>query len=693
MLVTVLFAIVAPLEVQQQPTRDTARLTPVIVRESALGGHPYSSRATSTATRTVTPLRNTPQSVSTVTAELIRDQAMQGLADVMRFVPGATMGQGEGHRDAPTLRGNSSTADFFVDGVRDDAQFVRDLYNVERVEVLGGSNAMIFGRGGGGGVINRVTKRAQWNRSRSVVLEGGSFGHRRGTVDVGGPVTDHIAARLSGLLQHSGGFRDAFTLRRAGAAPSLAFAFSDRSLLRLDAEHFEDRRRVDRGIPSFQGRPSAAPVNVFFGNPDSSHATARVTSGATTFEQMIGARTVVRASARVTAYDKFYQNVLPGAMDASGAQVSLSAYNADMQRLNAFSQMEATVRSGGRLPQTTLVGVELGRQDTDNLRLTGFFNGTATTIAVPFDAPTVATPVEFRASGSDANSNTLATIASLFAQSQLDVGSRVKGTLGARMERFHLQHLDRRTGQRLARTDNVVSPRIGLVFAAGARLSYYASYSVSHLPSAGDQFASLTVTTKTLEPERFVTTEAGVKWEPRGDIAFTAAVYDLARTNAAAPSALDPGVVVQTGRQETRGLELSASGRLTVRWDAVATFAAQRAVIASTTTAAPAGRAVPLVPPRTFSLWNRVQVAPALGVGIGVIGQSRMFAAIDNAVTLPGFWRYDAALFLARVRGIVLQANVENLLDTRYYSTSHGNNNIMPGAPRTLRVSAAAAVR
>ena len=131
----------------------------------------YQAERSSTATRTDTPLRDVPQSVDVITDRLIKDQAMQGMSDLVRYVPGVTMGQGEGHRDAPTLRGAASTADFFVDGVRDDVQYIRDLYNVERVEVLKGPNAMIFGRGGGGGVINRVTKVADGESSRTVSAE------------------------------------------------------------------------------------------------------------------------------------------------------------------------------------------------------------------------------------------------------------------------------------------------------------------------------------------------------------------------------------------------------------------------------------------------------------------------------------------------------------------------------------------
>src|SRR6185436_9629831 len=128
------------------------------VTVTAPGG--YQVPVITSATRTPTPLLDVPQSVTVVTSELIKDQMMMSVGDVMRYVPGVMVHQGENNRDQVIIRGNSSSADFFVDGVRDDVQYYRDLYNLERVETLKGPNAMIFGRGGGGGVVNRVSKEA-----------------------------------------------------------------------------------------------------------------------------------------------------------------------------------------------------------------------------------------------------------------------------------------------------------------------------------------------------------------------------------------------------------------------------------------------------------------------------------------------------------------------------------------------------
>src|SRR5688572_13994839 len=179
---------------------------PILVPVKVIGVRPspnYSSRAISTATKTALPLRDIPQSVTVINRELIADQSMRGMAEVVRFVPGVTMGQGEGNRDQPTIRGNNTTADFFVDGVRDDVQYFRDLYNVERIEALKGSNAMVFGRGGGGGVLNRVTKQADWSGSRDIILQAGSFDNKRASLDVGGGLSPSVAARFNGMVERS----------------------------------------------------------------------------------------------------------------------------------------------------------------------------------------------------------------------------------------------------------------------------------------------------------------------------------------------------------------------------------------------------------------------------------------------------------------------------------------------------------
>jgi catecholate siderophore receptor len=686
----------APADAADAARRDSARVARLRgVTVTAARQRGYAARRTTTATRTDTPLRDVPQAVSTVTRQLIADQAMQNMTDVVRYVPGVTMGQGEGHRDAPTIRGQSSTADFFVDGVRDDAQYLRDVYNVERVEAIKGANATIFGRGGGGGVINRVTKAAEWAPTRALTVQGGSFDQRRGALDVG-QGAGRVAGRVNAMWEHSAGFRDAFDLRRYGVNPTVAVAAGERTMVRAGYERFNDERTVDRGVPSFKGRPSDAAISTYFGDPSASGSRLRLDAADATVEHQTARGLTVRNRSRLAVYDKFYQNVFPGSAELDtlgGRYVRLSGYNSGTGRRNLFNQTDVTgTVATGSVRHTLLAGAEFGRQTTDNLRETGFFGGAGSTRSnalVPFADPRLTVPVEFRRNGADADNRVVATVAAAYVQDQVALSPRVQAVAGVRVDRFAVRLDNRRNGESLRRDDRLVSPRLGLVYKPAEPVSVYATQTVSFLPSSGDQFSSLSATSQTLRPERFTNREVGAKWDAGSGLALTAAAYRLDRTNTTAPDPNNAALTVQTGAQRTTGVELGATGEVTSRWQVAGGVVAQRAEIRSKTTAAAAGATVPLVPARAASLWNRVQVAPALGLGLGVVRQGRSYAAIDNAVTLPAFTRLDAAAFVRLPGSLRAQVNVENLLDERYYATSHGNNNIMPGAPRTVRVTLA----
>ena len=649
----------------------------------------YRVGAISSATKTSLPLRDLPQAVTVINRALITDLSMQGLGDVIRYVPGITMGQGEGHRDQPTIRGNSTTADFFIDGVRDDAQYFRDLYNVERVEALKGSNAMIFGRGGGGGVINRAMKEADWTPLRELVLQGGSYRNRRTTLDVGQGLGNRVAGRVNGIYERSELFRDGVVLKRHGLHPTMTYLSpSGSTRATVGYENFVDHRTVDRGIPSFGGRPVDTDVSTFFGNPALSVSDAKVHSSAATLAHRTSRGFGVRNSTRYTAYEKSYQNVFPGAVSTDGSAVNLSAYNNSHDRRNLLSQTDFTgVARTGSVSHTLLMGVELGRQVTDNFRNTGYFSDGSTTLSVPVSSPTSFAPVSFRQSTTDADNHVTNTLRSIYAQDQVEISQHLQLLAGLRYESFGIRYHDNRAASTLRRTDGMLSPRVGVVVKPASSSSLYASYSVSYLPSAGDQFSSLTDITKALEPEHFENVEIGAKWDVAERIALTTAVYRLDRTNTRAPSPVNPSLTVQTGSQRSSGFELGVSGALMPAWEISGGFARQRAVITSTTAAAPAGATVPLVPATTVSLWSKHQVFSRLGLGVGVVHQTGMYAAIDNKVTLPAFTRVDGALFLRLGAHLRAQMNFENLFNEKYYPLAHSNNNITPGSPRAVRLS------
>src|SRR3954464_10944687 len=261
----------------------------------------------STATKTVTPLRDVPQSVTVVPQAMMRDQLMTSISQVVQYVPGIAAHQGENNRDQIIVRGNSSSADFFVNGVRDDMQYYRDVYNLERIEALKGPNALIFGRGGAGGVVNRVTKDAGFQPVREVAVQGGMFGNGRATADVSQALGGAVAFRLNVMGEHAGSFRDAVTLDRYGVTPAVTLTPGDRTKVTLRYEYLQDARVADRGIPSANGRPVDVDLATYFGNPADSRVRSQVNIASANIEHRAG-RVMLRNQTLVGNYDRFYQN-------------------------------------------------------------------------------------------------------------------------------------------------------------------------------------------------------------------------------------------------------------------------------------------------------------------------------------------------------------------------------------------------
>jgi len=638
------------------------------------------------ATRTLTPLRDVPQSVTVATQELIKDQALVSIGDVVRYVPGMSAHQGENNRDQVIIRGNSSSADFFLNGVRDDVQYYRDLYNLDRVEAIKGPNAMVFGRGGGGGVVNRVTKEADFRPVHEFAMQGGAYGRKRFAADLDQPVTDKLAFRFNGMYEDSDSFRHAVNLERYGLNPTLTFAPDDRTKITLGYERLSDTRVADRGIPSFQGRPADVDISTFFGDPDESAVRARVNLASAAIEHQAGKLTI-RNRTLFGAYDRWYQNFVPGSVTADKSRVALTAYNNATQRHNLFNQTDLIYPlTTGPIRHTLLAGVEVGRQLTDNFRNTGFFNDTATTLSVPYARPTIDVPVSFRQSATDADNHVRTSVAATYVQDQVELSRAVQVIGGLRFDRFDLRYHNHRNGDTLDRVDYLVSPRAGVVFKPVTPLSLYGTYSVSYLPSSGDQFSALSTLTQQVEPEKFRNYEIGLKWDVRPDLSLTTAAYRLDRTNTRATDPNDLGRIVQTGSQRTNGFELGVNGRITSAWRIAGGYAYQDAFVTSATTAARKGAQVAQVPHHTLSLWNHCQFLPRVGAAVGVLYRTDVFAAIDNTVVLPGYTRVDVAAYYTLSRALRLQANVENLLDKTYYVNADSNTNISPGYRRALRL-------
>ncbi len=659
----------------------------------------YASFDTTSGTKTATPILNVPQSISVVTEQELRDRALLTIADVIRTIPGASAGQGEGHRDQITLRGNNSTADFFVDGLRDDAQYLRSLYNVDRVEVHKGPNAMIFGRGGGGGVLNRVTKGAQAGQS---FVGGGlsinSFGNWSGSFDGNLAIGQQAGLRFNAFYESIDGHRDFAEGHRLGINPVIG---ADLSGIRLQFgyEYVRDVRVIDRGIPSAFVGSIASPAppapgfrDTFFGVPNLNESEFEANTVRFRGEADVTSALKANVSLVYSNSDKVYTNAFPATAISNGT-VGIESYREPTERQTFIAQanLEWTVQAGP-LDHLILFGGEVTNQDTVTERIAGFFNPAILTAAGRRSIVTIRDPLIipaiFFVAGPAGNTNRKVSSAlsqsSIYLQDQISFGDKFDLIGGIRYDRLRIAVTNRFTGAIITRTDELWSPRAGLVFKPVPQASIYASYTKSYLPQSGDQFVTFDASFGALAPETFDNYEIGAKWNIRPALSFTIAAYRLDRgnTRAAGPAA---GTTVLTGGQRTKGVEIGLTGKFSDAWQIALGYAFTSGQITTTTIAAPAGRRLAQVPRQQFSLWNRYDVSRRLGLGLGFYFQAASFANISNVTRLPGYMRIDAAAFWKVTSRIELQVNVENLFDARYFPVAHNDNNISTGAPINAR--------
>jgi catecholate siderophore receptor len=651
----------------------------------------YAATNSVTATKTDTPLLDVPQTINVITREQMNDQAQRSLSDVLRYIPGVTVAQGEGNRDQIILRGQNTTADFFLDGVRDDTQYYRGLYNLDRVEVLKGPYALIFGRGGGGGIINRVQKSPQLDEQIVAGrISGSSYGAYDISADLNAPLGDSIAVRVNANYEKLNNHRDYFNGERFAWNPYIAAKLGENWKVGLSYEYVNDDRVLDRGVPSVPtaaGQPNiplSGARDQFFGVPGVNRTTLEAQIVKLRLDGKLADNLEFSSTILYGDYDKSYTNVFPnGAVNTAANTVALAGYIDPTTRENIIAQSNLIwdVTSGG-IAHKILFGAEFGDQESTNQRRNAVLTPGAFNIAAPV-FPGVTFPAITRDTVSSVK------FYSVYVQDQISISDHFDIIVGLRYDRFDIKGTDLAPiiDRPFARKDDKFSPRIGLIYKPQENISVYGSYSESFQPRSGDQFLTLTTTQENLAPEKFTNIEIGAKWDIRNDLSVTVAAYNLDRTNATTPNPINPALTINVGETRVNGAELSVTGRITPDWQVNAGYAYQDAALRGNE-----GVRLGQVPKHQASLWNRYNFGGGFGAGVGIIHQSSQFAAIRSipeTTRLPSFTRVDAALFYDIGKRAKLQLNVENIFDTDYFSDAHNNNNISTGAPINARLSLA----
>lgn len=661
--------------------------------------------------KTDTPLIDTPQSVSVVTREQLDDQALQDIGDILRYTPGASIGQGEGNRDQITIRGQNTTADFFVDGIRDDVQYFRPLYNIERVEIHKGPNAMIFGRGGGGGIINRVAKSPIADRPfGEATASVDSFGAFYLSGDLNLPVGDSAAFRLNGLYEEFDNHRDFYDGRRIAVNPTFGAELDDNNRILLSYEYVDDDRGVDRGNPAELRAANINPgddnecsiTNIcgpltgyrdtLFGQPGTNRTTLQAHIVKLRVEHEFSDELSFSSTTQYGDYDKLYRNVYP--VDAVSNDirltpvansVTLDGYVDTTDRENFITQGNLLwTGDTGSLGHSLLLGYEIGQQKSANARRDIFFASSSDDQVVipltdPIAVPAFTFPVFNRSTMSDLK------FLSLYVQDQISIGDHFEIIGGVRFDRFDLDVNDIQNSLLLSRTDEKFSPRFGAIYKPQENISIYASYAKSFLPRSGDQFLTLTPSNANLAPETFENYEIGVKWDLASGLNLTTALFRLDRDDQSI--LLDNQGNSTLSGSRTEGVELQLVGKLTDQLQINAGYSyldGQQRNAASV-----GGQDLRLfqVPEHMISLWTKYDFTEQFAAGVGVTHQSSQFATNDNSVRIPAFTRVDAALYYDVSEQVQVQLNVENLFDETYYPSVHNNDNISTGEPLNARLT------
>ena len=640
------------------------------------------------ALKTPVPILDVPQTVSIVTDDDIRKQGFRGIGDIIRYIPGVNTSQGEGHRDSVVFRGVRSTADFFQDGIRDDVQYYRSLYNVEQVEILRGPNALLFGRGGTGGVINRVSKKAVLNDMFGALDFGvDSFGANDLTLDYNVLSGDNSALRF---MMHSDtleNHRDHYDGKRTGINPALKLKVTERTTLDLSYEYADHERFIDRGIPTENGEPVKRFEKITFGDKDVNLTTLEATIFRATLSTEFSDTSKGNLSIISSEFEKMYKNYYASGYNAGDTVVTMDGYLDPTEREN-------TVIAGnlvneiqiGTSTHTLLFGGEIIDTSNDNHRYDTFWSTTSDdneifNITRPMNflenSSGFGTSNDFTAKLSSKTKSNIE-VSSIYFQDQIDFSDRLKLMIGGRHDTFDITVADIKSGTSQSREDKEFSPRAGIIFKPSENVSWYYSYSESFLPRSGEQYKKLTALDAALDPDLYQSREFGVKIAISKNLSFAAAYFDSEQTIATRDTSGEGAEIIGL---QVDGLEIELKGKVNDKMNIVIGFSSMDGKTSS-------GGEPREIPEHTLSLFATYKVSEKFEWAFGITQQGESNISNNKPeLILPEYTRVDFGAYYKIAEGLSIQMNLENLTDELYFPHSHSTHQTSVGEPFNARIS------
>ena len=634
-----------------------------------------------TATRTSTPARYVPQAIDSVKTSNVLDYGINSLGEALSGIPNVSS-TADTRFDSLRIRGFDASNDFYLDGIRDDSQYVRDLHNIERIEVLKGPAAVLYGRGSQGGIINRVSKMPQFGRQSSIQAQGGSEDLRSLYADLSTDPSDTISLRLNMGNEDKNSFRDNVSGNRQLFAPSMSWQITPDLNWLVQYEYSRYNRTPDRGIPSINGRPADVSRDTSYGGKND-YIDDKTQNLRSRLSYELSENWQLRHTLGVFKLDSEFENTYLTGYNPITNRVDRQSWQQDMSTRNIFNNVEI---EGGfdtfGLEHRLLTGLEIGSQRRDPKLYKALSAPSVDLYNPDRNLRTTGAMPTFSDSHTEVESQ------GLYVQDQIRFNDQWQVLAGLRYDRFDIESTNylKKTDRTEDRQSHSTSPRLGVVWTPLENHSFYASWTKTFSPVGGGLIGitpGAAGNTNDLSPELTKQKEIGVKSDWMGDrLSTTLAVYELELYNRRTKDPLDPTITLLSGLQRSRGIELTASGKLGGNWYMRGGIGLQDATVVKDNNGFE-GKRINGVAKRNGSLF--ITWKPEMGwyaeTGLTLVGQR--YADNMNTTVLPGYGRWDA-LAGYREKDWDVSGALTNLTDRYYYESATSAAQIMPGEPRSL---------
>ncbi len=667
-------------------------------------------------------LRDVPQSVTVVNRAVMDAQGAASLPDVLRNVPGITLGGAEGGQigNNINLRGFTARTDLYLDGARDRGQYYRDVFFLDSVEVLKGPSSMLFGRGATGGVIDQVSKSPSLSAGGEVDVAADSHGTVRTSVDANHPLSATAAFRVEAMAQDVRFSRETLHNRDVGVAPSLKLGIGTPTEVTLSALLLRNDDMPDYGLPALDGRPAPVSHDNDYGLTDD-HTTQRVGVGSVRIVHQLDAATTIRTQSQVAHVGTTAREVgasrvgtfvdgqfmtLPTSATGYGTplpprqlSVLLGSHDRTVDDNGFYNQADLTTTlATGAVTHTLLAGLDLSHDEYTNQAFTranpAITGATGVAVVSLVDPVQQATPAGVVTSAGNL-AQTHANGAGVYVNDTMQLGPRWKLVAGLRRDRYQAAATNainsgntpgNTTLASAQQTVAFTSVRAGAIWQPTDAQSWYVSYGTSFDPS----LEALTVTTgqQALAPEKNHSVEAGFKLGLlHGDLSLDGAVFRIDKENAR--SQVSPGVYQLDGHVRVQGAEIGVAGRLTRTWQVIAGYTClDGQVLAASALDGTDGKTLANTPHHSATLWTTWNATAEWEVGGGATAMSSRWASNTDVVAAPGYARLDATVAYHQPRWD-LRLNLFNLTDRAYIASvqaSDGGRSV-PGTSRTAQLT------